>query len=68
MIPAELPLGAVSNYRAHLYPWCIVRLLPNLQRATVARFRSRSEAEECQKVLQRLQLDSRYQIVFDLTD
>ncbi len=68
MIPAELPLGAVSNYRAHLYPWCIVQLLPSLQRATVARFRRRSEAEECQKVLQRLQPDSQYRIVFDLAD
>lgn len=28
-----------TAYRRALSPWCIVRLLPNMQRLTVARFR-----------------------------
>ncbi|MFB2974625.1 hypothetical protein [Microseira sp. BLCC-F43] len=31
-----------SAQRARLFPWIIVRLLPNLQRITVGRFRHRS--------------------------
>ncbi|MFB2982876.1 hypothetical protein [Microseira sp. BLCC-F43] len=38
MIPTQ------QTYRAKLYPWRIIRHLPNMQRITVARFRRRNEA------------------------
>ncbi|PSN13067.1 hypothetical protein C7293_17425 [filamentous cyanobacterium CCT1] len=52
-------------YRTLLYPWCIVRLLPQLQRVTVARFRNRSQAENHLKVLRRLMPAGTFVIVFD---
>ena len=53
------------TYRTLLYPWCIVRLLPQLQRVTAARFRSRSQAENHLKVLRRLMPAGAFVIVFD---
>jgi hypothetical protein len=53
------------TYRTLLYPWCIVRLLPQLQRVTVARCRRRSEAENHLKVLRRLMPAGVFVIVFD---
>ena len=55
----------LSNYRQQLYPWCLVRLLPKLQRITVARFRHRNEAEEHYKVLRRLIPQASFVIVFE---
>ncbi|HEY9880159.1 MAG TPA: hypothetical protein V6D29_17010, partial [Leptolyngbyaceae cyanobacterium] len=53
MHPFVLPVYALTNpqesfmtYRNRLYPWCIIRQLPNFQRITVTRFRKRNEAEE----------------------
>lgn len=68
MIPVEpdtVDLFAVSTYREQLYPWCIIRALPNMQRMVVQRFRKRAEAEEYFKVLKRLMPDTPHQIVFD---
>ena len=56
------------TYRKRLYGWCIVRLLPQFQRVTVARFRRRSEAENHLKILQRLIPDAAFAIVFDLPE
>jgi len=53
------------TYRDRLSPWCIIELLPNLQRSTLYRFRSRSAAEECLKVLRRFNFGT-YEIVFDI--
>lgn len=53
------------SYKDQLSPWCIIRLLPDLQRITVARFRRRSQAEECLKTLQRMNPTCHYQIIFD---
>jgi hypothetical protein len=53
------------NYAQRLSPWCIVKLLPNLQNSTVARCRRRNDAEEHIKVLRRLMPDSTFTIVFD---
>ncbi len=53
------------TYRDRLSPWCIIERLPNLQRATLYRFRSRSTAEECLKALLRFSCGD-YEIVFDL--
>lgn len=70
MIPVEQPITTAvdSPYRNRLYPWCIIRSLPGMQRTVVSRFRSRSEAEESLKVLQRLSYVDRYQIIFDLPE
>ncbi len=34
------------TYLERLSPWCIVKLLPNMQRLVVARCRRRNDAEE----------------------
>ncbi|MER3435593.1 MAG: hypothetical protein C4288_19910 [Leptolyngbya sp. ERB_1_1] len=72
MIPVE-PSIDVDNpafgftYRVQLYPWCIVRFLPNLQRRIIQRFRKRAEAEEYLKALKRLLPETNRQIVFGPT-
>lgn len=43
----------------------IVRLLPNAQRYVVARFYSRSEVENHQRLLNRLMPAAEFQVVFD---
>ena len=53
------------TYRDRLSPWCIIKQLPNLQRSTLYRFRSRSVAEECLKVLSQFSSGD-YEIVFDI--
>lgn len=53
------------TYRNRLSPWCIIERLPNLQRSILYRFRSRSAAEECLKVLHRFNSGD-YEIVFDI--
>jgi hypothetical protein len=34
------------TYAERLSPWCIIKLLPKMQRMTVARCRRRNDAEE----------------------
>ena len=53
------------TYAERLSPWCIVKLLPNLQNSTVARCRRRNDAEEHMKVLRRLMPDLSFTIIFD---
>lgn len=53
------------TYRERLHPWCIIRLLPNLQRITVARFRRRNDAEQHLNVLRRLVPNAAYIVLFD---
>lgn len=53
------------SYRAQLYPWYIVRQLPKMQNAVVARCRSRNEAEEHLRVLRRIVRDGEFAIAFD---
>ncbi|BAU11355.1 hypothetical protein LEP3755_18480 [Leptolyngbya sp. NIES-3755] len=65
MIPSELPNDTIgSTYRDSLYPWAIVCLLPNLQHSTVARHRTRTQAEEHLKALYRFSRRFEYTIVF----
>lgn len=77
MIPTELPiLTAIDSvcpksvqqqvYRHRLHPWCIVRLLPNMQRAVVSRKRQRNTAEQYLNALKRLHPAASYVLVFDL--
>ena len=63
MIPAELPDAAGSVYRARLFPWSVIRLLPDCQRSVLARFRKRNQAEEYVRSVKRVNSD--YAIVFD---
>ncbi len=53
------------TYHQQLHPWCIIRLLPQMQRLVVARFRRRNDAEAHQQALRRLEPSAQYTIVFD---
>ena len=57
-----------SNYRNRLAPWCIIRLLPKMQRIVVARFRNRNDAEAHLNALKRMNSTLDYAIVFDPPD
>lgn len=77
MIPAELPPAAsgfaapieipthARAYYNQLHAWCIVQQLPNFQRAVIARFRKRNDAEDYLQALQRLSRDSSYLVIFE---
>ena len=56
------------TYFDRLHPWCIIRLLPKMQRIVVARFRHRGQAEEYLRVLQRLSPEAHHVLVFDPPD
>jgi hypothetical protein len=65
MIPADLIPAAGSIYRARLFPWSVIRLLPNCQRQVLARFRKRNQAEEYLRSVRRIYGDWECVIVFD---
>ena len=65
MIPAELPDAAGSGYRARLFPWSVIRLLPDCQRSVLGRFRKRNQAEEYVRSVKRVNSDWDCEIVFD---
>ncbi|MGI2904689.1 hypothetical protein [Tolypothrix sp. VBCCA 56010] len=52
-------------YKERLNDWAIARLLPNMQRVIVARFRSRSDAEGHMQLLRQLIPDACFVVVFD---
>jgi len=54
-----------SAYQARLNSWAIARLLPNMQRTIVARFRSRSDADGHLQCLRQLIPDASFVVVFD---
>nr|WP_293035963.1 hypothetical protein [Moorena sp. SIO1F2] len=56
------------SYSQRLYPWALIRLLPNMQRMVVRRFRNRSDAEGHLQALKRLMPDEKFIIIFDLGD
>ena len=60
-------ISTQQTYRAKLYPWCIIRYLPNMQRITVARFRRRNEALDHLQVLRRLIPKAPLEVIFDVT-
>ncbi|MBD0336737.1 MAG: hypothetical protein ICV62_14710 [Cyanobacteria bacterium Co-bin13] len=60
----KLP-GSFTPYREALSPWCIVRLLPQMQRITIARFRRRNDADAHMRVLRRLIPQGTYVILFN---
>jgi hypothetical protein len=54
--------------KKRLSPWVIVRLLPNMQRVTVGRFRTRSDADGHLQILQRLIPRAEMIVVFDVEE
>lgn len=57
--------SSARTYHQQLHPWCIIRLLPQLQRLVIARFRRRTAAEAHLQVLRRLEPTAHYEIIFD---
>lgn len=55
------------TYKTQLFPWCIIRPLPNMQQKIVARFRRRSDAEAHLKILRLLLPNAPHTIIFDVT-
>jgi hypothetical protein len=53
------------TYREQITPWIVVRLLPKMQRCTLARFRSRSDAESYAKTLRALNPGFQIVVTFD---
>ena len=53
------------TYLERLSPWCIIKLLPNMQRLVVARCRCRNDAEKHLRILRRLLPGASFAIVFD---
>lgn len=49
-----------------LSPWVIVRLLPNMRRVIIGRFRTRSDAEGHLQALRRLMPDAQMIVMFDV--
>lgn len=56
------------TYRDRITRWVVVRLLPNMQRVTVARFAKESDADGYAKTLQRLYPDQTLVVMFDPGD
>jgi hypothetical protein len=52
-------------YRERLKHWAVVRLLPDMQRRVMARFRSRADADGHLRFLRRNAPDSDFVVVFD---
>jgi hypothetical protein len=58
---------STSKSKANIYPWQIVRLLPNMQQQLTAQFHRRSDADGYLRTLQRLSPKTNYAIVFVAT-
>ncbi|MBF2009091.1 MAG: hypothetical protein IGS49_27520 [Chlorogloeopsis fritschii C42_A2020_084] len=59
------PKISAIAYKKRLNAWAIVRVLPDMQRVLVARFRSRSDADGHLQRLRQLSPDTDFMIVFD---
>ena len=64
-VPSSVETPTV--YHQQLHPWCVIQLLPQMQRRVVARFRRRHDAEAHMRVLGQQSLSMRYTVVFDPT-
>ncbi len=64
----QLPPQTLHRHELEDYsrPWAIVRLLPSCQRYTVARFHTRSEADEYRRHLNRFMPAAEFEILFDV--
>ncbi|MEJ6483802.1 hypothetical protein N0Y54_21205 [Nostoc punctiforme UO1] len=54
------------TYSEKLSPWCVIRLLPNMQHRILARFRRRSDAEAHLQVLHRLIPGMSFTLIFNV--
>ncbi|BDA68255.1 hypothetical protein CAL7716_024210 [Calothrix sp. PCC 7716] len=54
-----------ANYKKRLNSWAIARMLPDMKREIVARFRSRSDADGHMQLLLRVTPDANFMLVFD---
>ena len=52
-------------YRENLNRWLVVRLLANMQRVVVARFRTQSDVDGYLLIIKRLIPDGKFLLVFD---
>lgn len=64
-LPAAYEMEAPTAYNQLLHPWCVVQLLPHMQRRIVARFRRRNNADAHLKAMRRLSSSAQYTVVFD---
>jgi hypothetical protein len=58
----------IMTCNKRLSPWVIVRLLPNMRRVVVGRFRTRSDAEGHLQALRRLIPGAEMIVVFDVEE
>jgi hypothetical protein len=65
----QLYPGAAGDriWHQHHYPWTLVRLLPNAQHYTVARFYNRAEAENHKRFLGKWMPMAEFEVIFDQT-
>ncbi len=61
------PLPSQGFWNQQNYPWTLVRLLPNAQHYTVARFYSRAEAENHKRFLGKWMPMAEFEVIFDET-
>ena len=62
---SRLPIQRIWNQQT--YPWTLVRLLPNAQHYTIARFYSRAEAENHKRFLGKWMPAAEFEVIFDET-
>ncbi|OUC13378.1 MAG: hypothetical protein B0A82_18025 [Alkalinema sp. CACIAM 70d] len=53
------------TYRDRITRWIVVRLLPNMQRVTIARFAKASDADGYAQALRRLAPNQQFIVLFD---
>ena len=66
--PDCLQPATLNGYQAKLHPWCIVRLLPKMQRVVVGRFRKGNDADEHIRSLRQLIPQGQFVVMFDSGD
>ncbi|MGF1513407.1 MAG: hypothetical protein ACFB5Z_06900 [Elainellaceae cyanobacterium] len=54
-----------SRYRHRLNSWAVIRLLPNMQRSVLNRFRTRSDADGHTTFLRHHIPQGEFQVIFD---
>jgi hypothetical protein len=56
----------IMTYFQQLYPWCIIRILPNNQNSVVARFRRHDDAVAYLQLLQNSSKNIKLSIIFEV--
>lgn len=54
-----------ADYKKRLKSWAIARLLPDMKREIVARFRSRSDADGHMQLMRQVTPDASFMLIFD---